>query len=232
MPVDERLALLAELERTDEATGTELAELDELAVVVAGLRKEAVELHELLARLPEAREAAAGAVDESEQALGEAKDALRRAEEELAAAEAGDDPERVAAARRFEVRARDHLHIAERKAESARAHASELAAQADAAQAQAAELESRAGELADVLERRPRLTEDAVAAPGAEPAGVADWATRARAALLVARSQLAAERDAVVRQANELGAVLLGEEIPATSARAVARRVERELGGR
>jgi hypothetical protein len=231
MPVDERLALLAELERTDEATGAELAELDELAVAVAGLRRKAVELHELLARLPEAREAAAGAVDESGQALGEGKDALRRAEEELAAAEAGDDPERVAAARRFEVRARDHLHIAERKAESARAHASELAAQADAAQAQAAELESRAGELAEVLERRPRLTEDAVAAPGAEPAGVADWATRARAALLVARSQLAAERDAVVRQANELGAVLLGEEIPATSARAVARRVERELGG-
>jgi hypothetical protein len=50
--------------------------------------------------------------------------------------------------------------------------------------------------------------------------------------LLVARSQLAAERDAVLRQANELGAVLLGEALPPTSAAAVARRVEAELGER
>jgi hypothetical protein len=59
---------------------------------------------------------------------------------------------------------------------------------------------------------------------------VAEWGTRARAALLVARGQVAAERDAVVRQAAELGALLLGEALPATSAAGVARRVERELG--
>jgi hypothetical protein len=229
MALDERLALLAELERMDEATGAELAEIDELSAAVAEIHRQAVELHELLARLPEEREAVARAVDESGRELADAKDALRQAEEELAAAEAGDDPERVTAARRFEVRARDHLHIAERKAAAARAHASDLAARADAAQVQVAELETRARQLAKVLEQRPRLTEDAVATPAPGPAGVAEWATRARAALLVARSQLAEERDAVVRQANELGAVLLGEEIPAASAAAVARRVEREL---
>jgi hypothetical protein len=232
MAVDERLALLAELERTDEAIGAELAELDELAAAVTGVRGQAVELQELLVRLPEERGAAAKAVDEAERTLGEARDALRRAEEELGAAETGGDPERAAAAQRFEVRARDHLHIAERKAAAARAHASEVAAQAEAAQLQATELETRARALGEVLEQRPRLTEDAVTSPGPAPAGVAEWGTRARAALLVARSQLEAERDAVVRQANELGAVLLGEEIPAASATAVARRVERELGDR
>jgi fused signal recognition particle receptor len=232
MAEDGRLALLGELERTDEAIGVELAELDELSAAVASIHGRAIALQELVARLPEERKAAAAAVDEAEQALAEARDALRRAADELAAAEAGQDAERIAAARRFEVRARDHLHITERKAAAAREHASELASRADAARLEAEELEARAQELADVLEERPRLTEEAVAGPDAGLEGLADWGTRVRAALLVARSQLAAERDAVVRQANELGAVLLGEELPATSAASVARRVERELGSR
>jgi chromosome segregation ATPase len=232
MAADDRLALLTELERTDEAIGAELAELDELSAAVDGIHRRAVELGELFARLPEEREAAAAAADEAERALAEGQDALRRATEELAAAEAGRDSERIAAARRFEVRARDHVHIAERKAAAARESVSELVSRADAALVEAAELETRARGLADLLEQRPRLTEDAVARLGPAPEGLAEWGTQVRAALLVARSQLAAERDAVVRQANELGAVLLGEEIPPTSAAALARRVERELGPR
>ena len=65
--------------------------------------------------------------------------------------------------------------------------------------------------------------------PGPGTTGIAEWGTRARAALLVARSQLATERDAIVRQANELGAVVLGQTLPPLGAAAVARRVEREL---
>jgi hypothetical protein len=227
---DQRLALLRELERTDGAAGAELAELDELYASVAEIRGRAAELQELFARLPEQREAAAAAVEETETALAAAQESLRRAVEELAASEAAGDAERVAAARRFEVRARDHVHIAERKAVAAREHASELEARAEAGRREAAELEGRARELAEALEERARLT-NALGAPGPGPEGVAEWGTQARAALLVARSQLAAERDAVVRQANELGAVLLGEAIPPTSAAAVAARVERELGG-
>jgi hypothetical protein len=231
MAVDERLALLAELERTDEAIGAELAELDELAAAADAIHERAVELERLFARLPEEREAAAAAVEEADQALAAAQEALESAREVLAAAKKVDDPERLAEARRFEVRARDHVHIGDRKAAAAREHAAELESRGDAAQVEAAELERRAQGLADVLRKRPRLTDDAVAAPGSGPSGVADWGTPVRAALLVARSQLAAEKDAVVRQANELGAVVLGEEIPATSAAAVAQRVERELGG-
>jgi DNA repair protein SbcC/Rad50 len=232
MAGDGRLGLLAELERTDEAIGAELAELDELSAAVAGIRGRAVDLRQLLARLPAEREAAAAAVADSERALAEAHEALQQAGEELAAAEAQGDTDRIAAARRFQVRARDHLHITERKAAVAREHVTELTARADAARQEAAEIGARAKELADVLEQRPRLTADAVMSPGPAPEHVVEWGTQARAALLVARSQLAAERDAVVRQANELGAVLLGEEIPPTSAAGVARRVERELGSR
>jgi hypothetical protein len=226
---DERLALLRELERADGAAGAELAELDELYASVAEVHRRAVELQELVVRLPEEREAAAAAVRETEAALAAAQESLRRALEELAASEAAGDAERVAAARRFEVRAGDHLHIADRKADAARKHAAELEARAEAGRREAADLEARSLELAGVLEQRPRLT-DAVAVPGKAPEGVAEWGTQARAALLVARSQLAAEQDAVVRQANELGAVLLGEAIPPTSTAAVAARVGRELG--
>ena len=226
---DQRLALLRELERADGAAGAELAELDELYASVVEIRGRAVELQELFARLPKEREAAAAAAQETETALSAAQESLRRAVEELAASEADGDAERVAAARRLEVRARDHLHIAERKTEAAREQASELEARAETGRDEAAELEVRARELSDVLEERPRLT-DAVAGPGTAPEGVAEWGTQARAALLVARSQLATERDAVLRQANELGAVLLGEPIPPTPAAAVAARVERELG--
>jgi hypothetical protein len=228
---DERLALLRELERTDGTVGAELEELDELYASVAEVRGRAVDLRELFARLPEERKAAAEAVQESEEALADAQESMRRADEELAASQAAGDAERIAAARRFEVRARDHLHIAERKADSAREHASELEARAQAGTRETAELEGRARELTAVLEERPGLA-DAADGPGTGAEGVAEWGTQARAALLVARSQLAAERDAVVRQANELGAVLLGEAIPPTSAAAVARRVERELEDR
>ena len=80
-----------------------------------------------------------------------------------------------------------------------------------------------------MLVGRPRLTGEAVADPGSGPGGVAEWGTRARAALLVARSQLVTERDAVVRQANELGTALLGEALPPLGTAAVARRVEQAL---
>lgn len=229
---DERLALLRDLERADEASAAELAELDELYTEVEELRGRAHELQEFLAGLPDARDAAAGNAAAAEQRLSEARAALEEAVGELARAEAEADAERLPQARRFELRARDALLIAERRAAAARDHAAELETRAKAAERETAALEERARKLAEALLARPRLTGEAVARPQPGASGVAEWGTRARAALLVARSQLAAERDAVVRQANELGAVVLGEELPPQGAAAVARRVERQLGDR
>ena len=224
---DDRLDLLRELERADEAVAAELTEVDELYAAVEELRGRALELAELLASLPERRAAAAEAVRESELGLAEA----RAAAEQAAAALAQADEEHLAEARRRELAARDSLHVAERLAAAARREAADLEARAEAAESETRALEARAAELAEALARRPRLAGEAVGAPGTGTEGVAEWGTRARAALLVARSQLAAERDALVRQAHELAAAVLGEPLPPLGAHEVARRVDGALRG-
>jgi hypothetical protein len=89
-----------------------------------------------------------------------------------------------------------------------------------------------------VLEERSRAVSGRVAAlarvsregaeapePGLE--GTIAWASRARAALWVVRSGLEGERERVVREANELGASVLGEPLAATSVATVRKRLER-----
>jgi hypothetical protein len=224
--MDDRLALLRELERADAAVAAELAELDELYAAVEELRGRALELDELFASLPERRAAAAEAVRGAELSLAEARAAAEQAAATLE--QAGE--EQLADARRRELAAQDSLHVAERLAATARGSDAELEARAEAAESETRALEARAAELAEALARRPRLADEAVGAPGSGTAGVAEWGTRARAALLVARSQLAAERDAVVRQAHELGAAVLGEPLPPLGAREIVRRIEDALG--
>ena len=227
---DRRAALLRELERADEAIAAELAEVDELYVACETARGRALELEAFLGRLPDERAQAAREVEETRRAAASARAAAEKAAEEVAAAKLERNSERQAAARRFEVRARDALRIGARRAEEAGERAAALEAEARTAAREAEGLDARARELATALRERSRVAVEAGEKPTPGPAGVAEWGTRARAALLVARSQLVTERDAVVRQANELGASVLGEALPATSAAGVARRVERELG--
>ncbi|MDQ3891244.1 MAG: hypothetical protein M3312_11945, partial [Actinomycetota bacterium] len=77
---------------------------------------------------------------------------------------------------------------------------------------------------------RPQLAEHGGAAPGPGLAGVSTWATSARAALFVARGGLVSEREAVIRQANELGALVLGEPLTSATPSLVARRIEEMRG--
>jgi hypothetical protein len=228
---DRRLAFLRELEQADEAVAAVLVELDELYVACEDVRTRALELEAFLERLPAVREAAATAVGETQGVAEEARAAAAAAGAELKAAEAAGDADGIAAARRFAVRARDSLGMAERRAAEAVEEVGRLERRAGEARREEGALAGRARELAAALAERPRLAAEAGAEPEAGLAGIADWGTRARAALLVARGQLAAERDAVVRQANELGTLVLGEPLTATSAAGVARRVERELDG-
>jgi hypothetical protein len=226
---DPRLALARELVSADEATAAELTELDELAAAVDTVGARSVAVQELQARLPEERAARARAVEEAERELAAAEDAAARAEEGLRAAETDGDRELIAAARRFVVRARDARSVAERRLKETRARREELEQDAAGAEREASDVEKRAQELARALRARPRLTADVGELPELGLVGVADWATRARAALLVARSQLTAEREAVIRQANELGSLVVGEPLGPASTAAVARRVERAL---
>ena len=230
MNQDARLALVRELERADEEVAALLTELDELYADVEAVRDRALELEAFFARLPAEREAARAAVEETRREAAEAEETAARAAAELRDAEAKGKDEHIAAARRFEVRARDATSTAARLAGEARAAAASLEERAARSEEEAASLAEDATDLAAALRRRPRLAVEAGSEPGAGLEGASEWAARARAALLVARSSLASERDAVIRQANELGTLVLGEPLGATAAAAVARRLERELG--
>jgi chromosome segregation protein len=226
---DRRLAFLRELERADEAASVVLAELDELRREIEALRARSLELEAFLARLPSERARLAAGIDAAEREVTTARDALAAAELELAAAEREGKRERLAAARRAEVRTRDALRDAERRASELRAREARLEEDAREAADETPRVEERARALAEALRGRPRFAERVGESPAAGLAGVVDWASNALAALFVARAGLASEREAVIRQANELGALVLGEPLMAASASSVTRRVERAL---
>jgi hypothetical protein len=162
-------------------------------------------------------------LEDASQAAAVAGEALTEAERRVAAAE---NEDAARAARRAETQARDHLRMTNRRVEAAEERADKLRRDETAAKQEAPKLEARARKLARLLADRPRLAEDAGHDPAPGLEGVSEWASRARAALFVARGGLAAEREAVIRQANELGSLVLGEPIAASSAAAVARRLE------
>jgi len=172
-----------------------------------------------LTALPADLERASATLAEAEREVEERRASVEEAE---AAATRTDDP----AARRAEVRARDLLHSARRKATHAKAELERLQHEAERRRQEAAELATRARALAAELRERPGLGETASEPPGETLDDVIAWATETRAALLVARSGLAAQRDAVIRQANELGSLVLGEPLAAQTPAAVARRIE------
>ena len=225
MSEDGRLALVRELERADGEVAALLAELDELYAATEAVRAQALRLEAFFARLPAEREAAAEGISVTARRLLESRQAAVRTEAELRAAEADGDAERLAAARRLHVRAHDATAVAARKAEEAARAAASLEERAGTADAEAEDSERRARDLSSALRHRPRLAADAGGAPRPGLEGVSEWAARARAALLVARTSLAVERDDLIRQANELAAAVLGEPLTASGTAALARRL-------
>jgi hypothetical protein len=225
-------ALLDELVRADEAHSRALRELDGLADETAALRRRAEELAALLASAPAERERLATELAEAEAVAAERRVALAEAEVELDEAGRSADEERRAAARRFHVRAKDALFMAEKGVGTASAARDGFEARVAAAKEETQGLEARAGAIAEALRGRPRLAAEAGIPPRPGLAGISEWASVARAALLVARGGIAAERDGVIRQVSELGSAILGEPVAATSAALIARQVEAALGGR
>ena len=220
------LGFLRELERADEEVAAVLAELDELAAGVEAVRNGAGELDALFARLPAERRAAEAERARAQEELSAARSALSAAEVTVEQAE-GD---RLRDAEHFVTRTRDRLSIAERRAHDAAERVSALAESEQSATKELGRLEAKARDLAQALGER-RLAEDLGAEPGSGLDGIAEWGSAVRAALFVARGQLAAERDGVIRQANELAAVVLGEPLTSAGAAVIVRRVEEELSG-
>jgi len=226
--VDERaVAFLRELARADEDAAATLAELDELAAGVDRVRVRAADLEAFFVRFPADRAAALDASGEAELAAAAAHEELVRAEAEATAAEATRDERRAREARHDVVRARDALAMAERGCDEARRAVESLAEREADCERERAELGVEARRLAAALRARPRLAEQAGEEPVGGLAEIEEWGSAARAALFVARSGLATERDAVLRQANELGTVVLGEPHVGTPPGAIADRLER-----
>ena len=214
MVVVELLDLADELERRDASVARSLADVEALQSEVEHLRARAREVSAFLASLPhliaerESEEhAAAAARDEAAAALREADEAVANAKKEAARLEA----ERVRAD------AADSLHSAELWVAQAREARAALDRDAIARRAEAEQLHAQGIDLA------PRIRD--VPPPAAGVESVRDWAEQARGALLLERSKLAREREAVVREASELVASVTGEPFVSTAVAGIRERL-------
>ena len=195
-----------------------LADLD--AVLSAGaarLRQLDGEVGSLRARA-EAIDAFSEAYPDEEARRGrerrEAEEELERRRGELAEAErmlAEADEEAHAHAEQVVARAIDHVAVAESRL--ARGESAYAALERDAA-ALPREL--------DELEGRARAVPD-VPPPGRS---LVEWAAHAHAELFVAAGQIAAQRESVIREANELASMLLGEPTYGSTVTQALTRVE------
>jgi predicted nucleic acid-binding Zn-ribbon protein len=216
------LALVDELQRRDEAAAAALAEVESLQAETERARGRSGDLRAWLEMAPQERRRRDDAVAAAAARVGDAQAGLAQAEEELGRArERQREPaERAVAA------ARAALRDAVAELELAHEAAAALDRDTQAAEKEAAQLEAAAAATAERLARLPRLAPEARRSPDLGLAAVAAWAAQARGALLVLRASLAAERDAIVREANELGSAALGTALGATTVAHVRERVE------
>jgi chromosome segregation ATPase len=219
---EQSLRVLRELESADRDAGASYLELDRLLEEVRTLRADLLGAQSFLSSVPAERERLQAESAAARRDLVSAEDAFAQAQD--AVQTAGDAEKRDA--EHFEVRARDRVSVARRRIAAADAESERLESAARDAEASARELYARAGSLAKALRDRPRVARDAGVAPAPSLEAGLDWTETAQAALLVARSHVGAEHEAVIRQANELGSVLLRESFGAVSVAVVARRVE------
>jgi DNA repair exonuclease SbcCD ATPase subunit len=205
--VDERavdeLRRLASLDAELSARASALRELDGR---VAELRARAEAIDAFFAAYPEEEPRLRGD-------LQDARDELVRRQEELAGAErrlaeTADEEQRIHTEHAV-ARALDHVAVAEGRIERGQSSYDELERDAAALPGELTELEGRARGV-----------------PGVPPLGrsLVEWASHAHAELFVAAGQIDVQRERVIREANELASMLLGESTyGATVAQALLR---------
>jgi chromosome segregation ATPase len=204
--VDERavteLRGLAAQDAELSARASALRELDER---VAALRARVEAIDAFFAVYPEEELRRRAELDEALGELVGRQKELTVAKRRLAEAH---DEEELSHAEHAVTRALDHVAVAESRIERAQSSYDELERDAAALPGELAELELRAREVPDV----PPLGSSLV-----------EWASRAHAELFVAAGQIDVQRERVIREANELASMLLGEPTyGATVAQALA----------
>lgn len=218
---DPSLAFATELEGRDEAVAAKLAALSALGRRTDDVRERAERVKAFLERLPADQAHLETALAEAERELVEAREALARAR---AAVERARNEDARTTARRHEAHAASDVHTTEERRDRLIGRREVLAREAIEAGAESESLAAAAQELSGELGDAPRVAQPEP--PGAGLSDVLDWAARAHAAVLVARSGLETERERVIREANELAASVLGEPLHSTSVAAVRRRLE------
>ena len=175
---------------------------------VAAIRTRGEVLDAFLAAYPDERARRASELQSADEDLADRRRELDEAER--AAARAEDDEAREHA-ERARTRAVDHVAVAQARVDRARAAVSELERAAAAAPAELTELFERASRVAGVP-------------PPQDARSIVSWASHAHAELFVALGQIDTQRELVIREANELASMLLGEPTyGATVAQALAR---------
>jgi hypothetical protein len=218
---DGALAYVRELERRDEAIAESLETLGSLRGRTRSIGAEASRLAAVLERFPHEHEVAQHAVERAERDAVRSREELEAAEEQLRGARR----DREAREASVEVARR----AAERSAEelaSARRHAAAVGEAQHAAEREIDIVVAAALALAREVAGAPRLGSRTPPAPEPRLDGVSDWAARADGALLLARSGLDDEREAVVREANELAESVLGEPPLPGGVRKIREQVE------
>ena len=205
--MDERavneLRRLADLDAVLTAGSSRLRGLDG---EIAAIRARAEAIDAFFAAYPEEESRRSAELEEAEHELARRREELARAEHSLAAAS---DAEARIHAEHAVARALDHIAVGEARIARAQAAADDLERDALELPRELNELEARARAVPDV----PQLGSSLV-----------EWASHAHAELFVATGQVDVQRERVIREANELASMLLGEPTyGATVAQALAR---------
>ena len=223
--MSERLLDVArELEARDAVLAEEIEQIEELRRRAAAVGEAAARIARFLEELPAERPGLEHQIAHLERELAERELARDVAEQTLE--HAGEEDR--AAARRAAVRTRDAVTVMTRELDQARTRLAKLEVEADAAIEELARLRREAEELTTGIRDAPEISRGTVPHPGELAEELVEWASRARAALLLARSGLETQRERVVREANELAAAALGDP-GATSVAGVVERLERAL---
>jgi chromosome segregation ATPase len=217
--MDERAtAELEGLRERDELLAEEAARLREVELRVALIRRRVEAITGELETFPREFErlstAAADAAEEVERRQVTAEEAARELESHH-------DDETWERLERAVTRAQERAAAALGKFERATAAAEQLEGDAAELPGELAALELEARALAE--------TAPTLGAPGPGADALVAWASRAQAELFVEVGQLDRQRENVIREANELATMLLGESTYGSTVAQAAERVQQSI---
>jgi hypothetical protein len=197
--------LARELDEQDKAARRALDGVEELIRASAELASDETRTRGFLERFEDERALRLQAIAIAEDELAHARQEDEQAQAALAEAERKRDADRRAGAERAAHHATTTARIATEHVQRLHVRLAALVDEYYEALSARAELLEVARALADELHSTPRLEARELGALDSEQ-DVAAWASAARAALLVARSGLAAECEGLLRQRAELDA--------------------------